>query len=180
MSLEELLDAYTQENDLTPDVEAFPSLLGIFCDECKIIFSGDFIVHSGMGRDERLGVIRKHMTEVFGWTCDEDGDVCKNCQPGANPKVVYAPWTPREVEDLQNYQRHPGYHPYTCGRDHDGHRTLIPTGCGWKCPEINCDYTQLWAQRAMLHITKSACPLHGTACEADDHIEPPTVNGEVV
>jgi hypothetical protein len=24
------------------------------------------------------------------------------------------------------------------------------------------------------------CPEHGTACEADDHVEPPTVNGEVI
>lgn len=39
------------------------------------------------------------------------------------------------------------------------------------------------AERTPLGIPldpEAVCPQHGTACEPDDHIEPPTVNGEVI
>jgi hypothetical protein len=59
--------------------ELYPCQLGIFCDRCGETFEGDFIVSVNMTRDERLGVIRKHMTTVHGWRCDEHGDICYRC-----------------------------------------------------------------------------------------------------
>lgn len=63
---------------------------------------------------------------------------------------VDAPWDARTVEILNEHQRNPQYHPYTCGSgnrkdaDHlDGEGVLIATKWGWLCPF--CDYKQGWA-----------------------------------
>jgi hypothetical protein len=61
-------------------------------------------------------------------------------------------WPPDVVEALNERQRNPRFHPYTCGnRSAPGHveregqdvGQLVATPQGWACPD--CDYTQDWA-----------------------------------
>lgn len=59
--------------------ELYPCRLGVFCDRCGETFEGDFIVSVNMTSAERLGVVRKHVTTVRGWRCDERGDFCDHC-----------------------------------------------------------------------------------------------------
>lgn len=55
------------------------------------------------------------------------------------------PFTARQVQLLDAYQRSGQFHPYTCG-DHSHRRgPLTPTADGWRCPEEGCLYTQDWA-----------------------------------
>lgn len=63
------------------------------------------------------------------------------------PHVSRAPWTPEEVQSLNDYQDVKPMHPFTCGggntKDvHDHEVILVAQEDGWHCPE--CDYTQDW------------------------------------
>jgi hypothetical protein len=68
-------------------------------------------------------------------------------------------WSDQTVEQLNQRQQDPKYHPYTCGTDDFGtwltcnnwageeHRVFfrsefIATSTGWICPR--CNYTQDW------------------------------------
>jgi hypothetical protein len=180
-SLNEMLGMYKQQHNLPDDVEPYPSHLGVFCDECEIVVEGDFIVHEGMTKAERLGVVRTYAVGTFGWLCQDGEDLCANCRDEADPMILHAPWTAEQVKLLNIHQGNVKFHPFTCGRDHDGHRILTATEEGWACPETDCDYTQRWALRAMTRVIHlKGCPDHGFDCEPDDHIEPPTVGGEVL
>jgi hypothetical protein len=175
--LDRSLAQYERERGL-PEGSAFPSHLGVYCDECEIVFESDFIIHEGTTKQERLKVVRDYVVQVFGWTCGEE-DLCANCQPGADPKLLRAPWTTPQIEKLNSFQGSGKYHPFTCGAVHSGHRILKAFKGGWHCPELDCDYVQRWAPRFMLH-PDATCLEHGHDCEPDDHIEPPTFEGEVI
>jgi hypothetical protein len=51
-----------------------------------------------------------------------------------------------QVDKLNNHQKNPIYHPYTCGGNRtdehhlDGEGKLVATTTGWICPY--CEYTQ--------------------------------------
>ncbi len=75
---------------------------------------------------------------------------------------VKAPFTPEQVDALNEYQKGHRFHPFTCGsgrRTDDAHSkvkremglsdwgTLVATPDGWICPA--CDYTQDWAHEFM-------------------------------
>ncbi|MEU7066925.1 hypothetical protein [Streptomyces sp. NPDC046161] len=62
---------------------------------------------------------------------------------------ITAPWSPEQVDALNRFQQTGGMHPFTCGRDHDTHRTLVATPAGWTCPGPGCGYTQNWAHAFM-------------------------------
>jgi hypothetical protein len=69
-----------------------------------------------------------------------------------DPDRVYAPFTIKQITNLNAYQRSGFGHPFTCGTDDchdiDGERSiLIATGPGWICPK--CDYKQDWAHTWM-------------------------------
>lgn len=53
-----------------------------------------------------------------------------------------APWTEKEVENLNKGQQSGLFHPYTCGSC--GANLEATTG-GWICSESTCAYTQNWA-----------------------------------
>lgn len=69
---------------LTPDVvnaivrdmddPRYPSQITVFCDHCGIEDTGDYMVHDGMTRSERLTVARAHLVESKGWEHTDDGD----------------------------------------------------------------------------------------------------------
>ena len=65
---------------------------------------------------------------------------------GVPPKIT-APWDPKTVDGLNYFQRLGAMHPFTCGNDHEGDKTLVATKKGWICP--HCDYTQDWAHLFM-------------------------------
>lgn len=74
-----------------------------------------------------------------------------------------APWTPRIVAALREYQAKEDAHPYTCPRPHfpPGEVRLVATPHGWVCSaRPACGYTQDWA-----HVPKSLL--------AHDKQEPP-------
>lgn len=65
---------------------------------------------------------------------------------------LFAPWTPEQVDALNDYQRDAPMHPFTCANRGIGHRwhddmsdlgMLIATENGWVCRD--CAYTQNWA-----------------------------------
>lgn len=56
---------------------------------------------------------------------------------------TYAPWSDKQVENLQRRQNAETLHQYTCG--YHGTAPLVPTNSGWVCPVDNCDYEQDWA-----------------------------------
>jgi len=57
---------------------------------------------------------------------------------------IFSPWTPEEVELLNQRQWKMYLHPYTCGNCGE---TLKATITGWRCPNIKCDYRQNWAHK---------------------------------
>lgn len=63
--------------------------------------------------------------------------------------AIYAPFTPEQVTNLNEYQSSGLMHPFTCADrdDHNGVDILIATESGWHCPF--CDYTQSWAHEGM-------------------------------
>lgn len=58
---------------------------------------------------------------------------------------VPAPWTQKQVEMLNEYQRAGWMHPFTCGSgSHENvEGILIAKPAGWICPF--CDFKQNWA-----------------------------------
>jgi hypothetical protein len=69
---------------------------------------------------------------------------------------ICAPFTPEQVEALNEFQTAGQMHPFTCAnRGDEGHirregsdlGQLIATPNGWTCPD--CDYTQDWAHDFM-------------------------------
>jgi hypothetical protein len=67
----------------------------------------------------------------------------------AEPKLarLRAPWTAKQVDALNAYQRSGAMHPFTCPGHGRGDRTLVATRRGWIC--VHCDYTQDWAHAFM-------------------------------
>ena len=79
---------------------------------------------------------------------------------------VFAPWSEKQVKCLNEYQKSPFMHAYTCGRGGRGdtcgeivayidndpespifkRSELVATKDGWKC--FKCGYTQNWASYA--------------------------------
>lgn len=73
---------------------------------------------------------------------------------GARMSDLKAPWTPKQVIALNDYQQSDEGHPFTCANRGPGHAptnsyrdVLVATVNGWICPF--CDYTQDWAHPFM-------------------------------
>lgn len=66
---------------------------------------------------------------------------------------IYAPFTPAQVKNLNEFQQDQSTHPFTCGNNRtdanhlDGEGRLVATEKGWICPY--CNYTQNWAHAGM-------------------------------
>lgn len=56
--------------------------------------------------------------------------------------AVRAPFAPAQVASLNDYQRAPVFHPFTCA---PASHLLVATPAGWVCSEPGCGYTQDWA-----------------------------------
>ncbi len=62
---------------------------------------------------------------------------------------ITPPWTAKQTQGLNRWQRCSWVHPFVCGNDHPGDRVLIAGADGWFCP--TCDYRQDWAHEFMQH-----------------------------
>ena len=62
-------------------------------------------------------------------------------------EIIRKPFTSEQVKALNAYQELGITHPYTCAlrSQHPGEGVLIATAEGWKCPDLDCNYTQDWA-----------------------------------
>ena len=56
-------------------------------------------------------------------------------------RIVYAPWEPWHIDNLNKYQREAKFHPFEC--INHSHQPLVALRSGWYC--LDCDYTQWWA-----------------------------------
>lgn len=65
--------------------EAFPCRIAVFCDECRVTVSHDYLVHDAMTKAQRLQVARNHLVANEGWTCTPAEDVCRQCAAGGGP-----------------------------------------------------------------------------------------------
>lgn len=85
----------------------------------------------------------------------------------------YAPFTDKEVDQLQSFQDYGNFHPFTCGNGHPRQVNLTPDNEGWVCPVDNCDYEQAWAWIAMFDpknlLGSYGHPnRHGCSCKVED------------
>lgn len=62
---------------------------------------------------------------------------------------VFAPFTPGQVESINNFQNEGRFHEFTCpsSDDHTLGRVLVATEEGLQCP--SCDYRQFWVHEFM-------------------------------
>lgn len=61
-------------------------------------------------------------------------------------RILQAPFTPEQVENLNRSQHSGRMHPFTCPGEHAGQRDLVAEEDGWHCTE-HPDYLQAWAWR---------------------------------
>jgi hypothetical protein len=64
---------------LTTPPEAYPCRIAVFCDECRVTVSHDYLVHDAMTKAQRLQVARDHLTANEGWSCTDGEDLCGPC-----------------------------------------------------------------------------------------------------
>lgn len=72
--------------------------------------------------------------------------------PSPEFNVSESPWTPEEVDHINDWQDYPHVHPFTCPCDHPetpDHVLLTATETGLVCPEPSCEYEQSWVHAFM-------------------------------
>jgi len=69
-----------------PDSPYFPCQIGVYCDDCCVTVMGDYLVHGGMSKPERLSVARTWLVANKGWQCDGNGDFCPKCIVAQGPE----------------------------------------------------------------------------------------------
>lgn len=67
-----------------------------------------------------------------------------------NMAKLFAPWTPEQVQHLNEWQMAGFVHPFTCRNDHKGDRILYAKEDGWHC--WTCDYRQDWCHDFMADL----------------------------
>lgn len=79
-------------------------------------------------------------------------------------ELLYAPWTPEQVDALNEFQRLRVMHPFTCGwrSEHPEHEGVLEAReGGWSCPAEGCQYTQNWAHPFMADPEQWPKPFQG-------------------
>jgi hypothetical protein len=72
---------------MTPAPEGaakYPSAITIFCDECGIQNTGDYVVNDTMAAADRYQVARDHLNAERDWICDDVADLCPRCKKGGD------------------------------------------------------------------------------------------------
>ena len=63
--------------------------------------------------------------------------------------TIRAPFSERQVAELNRYQVADIMHPFTCPHDRHDEVVLLATTEGWHCPVRDCGYRQDWAHAFM-------------------------------
>lgn len=102
-----------------PDNPYYPSRITVFCDDCGVEETGEYMVREDMTRDERYGVARKHLVDTKGWSCTPGpDDICPTCAARPACAKCRLPFNPED-------QRFDGH-----ARDRD---TPYCRGCVTRC-----------------------------------------------
>ncbi|MDQ0943303.1 hypothetical protein [Streptomyces sp. V1I1] len=64
-----------------PTSHTYPVTIRVNCDNDRTSFEGEFTVSDDMTQEQRFDVVRKHLTDVEGWSCTDDGYFCPACKP---------------------------------------------------------------------------------------------------
>lgn len=65
--------------DLNDDSSPMPVQITVFCDDCGIERTADYVVAADSMPAERFEAARNHLRANEGWQCDENGDLCPGC-----------------------------------------------------------------------------------------------------
>lgn len=68
--------------DLDDDTAPYPCEITVFCDECGVEVTADYLVPAESTSADRLKIARAHLRGQ-GWKCDLGGDWCPGCTNGA-------------------------------------------------------------------------------------------------
>ncbi len=102
---------------------------------CRDQWLADLAVWEGVL--DKLPVLAESDAE---WTTEEEPLV----------STIRAPFTERQVAELNRYQVADIMHPFTCPNDgHADEVVLLATTEGWFCPVRRCTYRQDWAHSFM-------------------------------
>lgn len=63
----------------TVDHEKYPAQLGVYCDNCRTEWVGDFVVSDSDTKAQRLELVRNHVRTELGWSVGPAGDFCPAC-----------------------------------------------------------------------------------------------------
>ncbi len=66
--------------------------------------------------------------------------------------IIRAPFTDRQVVELNRYQVADIMHPMTCPNEGHQETVLLATNVGWHCPVRDCTYRQDWAHSFMADV----------------------------
>lgn len=61
--------------------ERYPCQIGVFCDECGVTVTHDYVVSDSMDQLARFNAARAWLTKHEGWLCTPEDDLCRNCRP---------------------------------------------------------------------------------------------------
>lgn len=102
--------------DLNDDSTPYPSQITIFCDNCGVEHTADYLVPAGATKAGRLGIARAHL-RTLGWICNLIGDYCPQCvaAPTRDAIAEYSPilgdvWAERvrQIEKFGEQHREDG------------------------------------------------------------------------
>lgn len=80
--------------DLNDDSTPYPSQITVFCDECGVEVTADYLVPADSTSADRLKIARDHLRK-HGWSCNENGDYCLDCAKLVEP-------TDRVLDDIRD------------------------------------------------------------------------------
>lgn len=126
-------------------VEELPTCAD-WCYACRIERAESAVVAAHAAHAEVCPQARGE--EGDGFTCP----MCKILGENANPKMIFAPWTPEEVQALNRFQSAGRMHPFTCPEHTPGSPMLVADEDGWRCSDPyneECTYRQDWAHQFM-------------------------------
>lgn len=83
----EAVSAMLRSTDTGPDAP-YPCQIGVNCDECGTVVTGDYIVNDRMTKPERLEVARTNL-RAGGWSCTAAGDFCPACAVFSCPADIH-------------------------------------------------------------------------------------------
>lgn len=109
--------------DLNDDNAPYPSQITVFCDNCGVEHTADYLVPADATKAGRLGIARAHL-RTLGWICNLIGDYCPRCvaAPTRDAIAEYSPilgdvWAERvrQIEKFGEQHREDGADPMTYG-----------------------------------------------------------------